>query len=282
MSEFRADLHCHSTHSDGTYSVKELIVLAAELGLKGLSITDHDSTAAYPKAFELGAAHDVLIVSGTELSCVHRGHGVHILGYAFDPEHSAIQKWCQQAQNARRQRNESILRELHRINLSITEEDLLEANPQLKSTTTRGRPHIANAMVAKGYARSIQHAFKSFLIEGCPGFVGWDRGTVEEGIATIHEAGGLAVLAHPHIVKNGSIVRDMLAMPFDGIEGHYARFPLDKERRWLDEAQTRGLLLTGGSDFHGAVKPGQPLGCSWAPENTFQHIYKHMHEATES
>lgn len=271
MTEFRADLHCHSTCSDGTLSPIEIVKLASEIGLKGLSITDHDSIDAYVTALPAAKEMGIEMISGVEFSAIHKGISVHILGYSFDLSDPHIHALCQRHQQRRAKRNRAILALLAQHNMPITEDELLDcADNELHHTI--GRPHIAQAMVRHGYVETVYDAFAKFIKEGKPCYSLGDVISVEETIDTIHQAKGLAIIAHPHLINNESILHRLLEMNFDGLEGYYGRILLSSEKRWIKIAKKKNWLITGGSDFHGAVKPTIPLGCSWVNEETFRQL----------
>jgi 3',5'-nucleoside bisphosphate phosphatase len=264
--EFRADLHCHTLFSDGTMTPKELIQHAKEMGLSGLSITDHDSIGAYPEALDIARDEGILLGTGVEFSSVHHGMSVHVLGYDFDLECSDLLALCRRHLDRRRERNQKILEKLAAYGMSI---ELEEKGLPL------GRPHIALALVEKGYAKSVQDAFIRWIGDRKPCFHPGAPITTQETLLAIHQAGGKAFLAHPHIMRNPKRVQALLdAIPFDGIEGYYSKCSSDQEGRWIGYAKKKGLLISGGSDFHGAVKPGIPLGCSWVNKETFDQIFQ--------
>lgn len=275
MSEFRADLHCHSTCSDGSLTPKELILLAKENGLSGLSITDHDSVAAYPEAQKFAKEVGLALIPGVEFSAEHKTHSVHILGYSFDPSNSSLLALCQRHEQRRKNRNQAILARLAKSNMQIDEEEVIAiAKGDFPDTPhTIGRPHIALAMTKKGYVASPQDAFKLFIGDGKSCFVQGEQISVEETIDVLHQANGFAVIAHPHLLKNVSI-EALLEFPFDGIECYYAQFAAWQNERWLKIAQEKSKLITGGSDFHGLLKPSIPLGSSWVDETRFKALIK--------
>ena len=216
MQEFRADLHCHSTYSDGTLSPKELVDLALSTGLSALSVTDHDSVNAYPEVFFEGEKKGLKIISGAEFSAAHRKTSVHILAYGFSYQHPALTQLCERHKERRSQRNRLILEKLAALKMPITEEELLQEN-----STMTGRPHIALAMVKKGYVVSVSEAFKKYLGDGKACYASGLTFSVEETLHVIHEAKGLGVLAHPHLINNSGLVNELLEMPFDGLECFY-------------------------------------------------------------
>lgn len=275
MNPFRADLHCHTTCSDGSLAPIELVHLAKQSGLSGLSITDHDTIEAYATAAPVCRELGIQLLTGVEFSTSHQGTSVHVLGYGFQIDHPAVQSLCAKHSKRRYNRNLAILQLLSKYDMPISEEELAEASGAGSDDSishTIGRPHIALAMVKKGYVDSVQDAFKKYLAEGKTCFAQGAAYSVEETIDVIHQAKGLAVIAHPHLLKNNELLRQLLEMKFDGIECYYGNFPPKDHKRWLKIAAKKGWLITGGSDFHGAIKPHVPLGCSWIDENLFQAL----------
>lgn len=264
---YRADLHCHSTCSDGTVTPLGLLKLAKEQGLSALSITDHDTLAAYTdELFQEGEKLGVKLYTGIEFSTRLKKCAIHLLGYGVEktPEMLAF---CQRHQERRRTRNRAILDNLSRLSIIIKEEEL--GNPEDR---TIGRPHIAQILMEKGVVKSIQEAFNRFLGEGKPCFDPGESFSPMETIEQIHKAKGKAFIAHPHLIRNGSTLKELLAMPFDGIECYYS-FYHQHEKRWLQVAKEKGWLASGGSDFHGDIKPHIYLGCSWTPEDQVKKIF---------
>ena len=265
---FRADLHAHTNCSDGSMSPEELVLHAKEVGLSALSITDHDNVDAYaraiPKAHEVG----IILSAGVEFSAFFKEMSVHVLAYDVILDHPQLLSLCERHKLRRRQRNRAILEKLSLCGMSVGEEELLQRGSNL------GRPHIAQILVEKGYAASIKQAFQLYLGDDRPCFVRGESISLEETIAYIHQAGGKAFLAHPHLMDHQGKIREMLKLPFNGIECHYAKFQPDQEKRWIKMAKERQMLISGGSDFHGAVKSFIPLGCSWVDEPTFNSIFQ--------
>lgn len=272
MSGFKADLHCHSTSSDGSLTPAELIALAHQIGLKGLSITDHDTISAYETAFPLAEKFGIELLPGIEFSAHYNRTSVHILGYAFTPSHPSILSLCERHVQRRKERNEGILTRLKEIGIPLEYNDIVE---DTNAVHTIGRPHIAKALVKKGYVDSIQNAFKRYLAEGKPGYVTGSFINVNETLQVIHEAQGIAIIAHPHLIEKPETAQALLEMPFDGIECYYGNLSADQNQRWIKIADKKGWIKTGGSDFHGSVKPMIPLGCSFVGEETFKFLYQH-------
>lgn len=277
MIPFRADLHCHSTCSDGLLTPQELVQYAKQIGLSGLSITDHDTVAAYkeaiPKALELG----LKMISGIEFSTLFADIPIHVLAYSFQLDHPSIQNYCQKHIERRHTRNLAIVAKLQQQGFNITYDEILQ-NAAQRASQTIGRPHIAMLMMEKGYVDSMQNAFKKYLGEKGLCYVPGTPFSTEETLQTIHATNGFAIIAHPHLIPKSSTVKRLLNLPFDGIEAYYASFSADENNKWVKIAQERNWLMTGGSDFHGSIKPINQLGSCFVNEETFQILAKRFHE----
>ncbi|NGX34775.1 MAG: 5'-3' exoribonuclease [Candidatus Anoxychlamydiales bacterium] len=272
--DFRADLHVHSYFSDGTDSPQELLYLAKEKNLSAIAITDHDTIDAYDdKLFELAKKLDIKLIVGSEISSKLLDSTVHILAYNFDLKSKSFSIFLNQLLEKRKDRNIKILEKLNKKNIDISESDLIESSKKTNtSKTVLGRVHIAKLMIEKGYVKTINEAFESYIKDDGPCFVMGDRFSPKEVIDQIHLVNGKAVLAHPNQIKRSKVIDALLELDFDGIEVYYAKlFPI-YERRWLKIAEKKNLIATGGSDFHGFIKPYITLGCSWCDENTFNKI----------
>lgn len=260
-----ADLHCHTTCSDGTATPEQILDLAVAKGFKGVSITDHDTISAYQGLQEKADERGLEILTGIEFSCSHKTISVHILGYGFDLEAPPLLELVKRHHTRREERNLAILEKLAHKKMPIS---LLEMQEQ--GSRVIGRPHIALAMVKKGYVESLPEAFKKYLAEGRPCYAPGNPVSVDETIAVIQASGGKAVIAHPHLLNSPKTLQDLLKMPFDGIECAYANFPPERNKRWIDLAARKKWLETGGSDFHGTIKPTLYYGASYVDETRFR------------
>lgn len=268
-TDFRADLHCHTTCSDGSDDPLTLLSIAKQVALHGLSITDHDTIDAYtPEVFAEAARLGIRLLPGVEISSQKDGLPVHVLGYGIDLHSKKLQEFLEQIQVTREERNRAILKKLSARNMPITEEELKAFAPH----RTIGRPHIAELMVKKKYVQTIRDAFERYLKESGLCYVPGFKCTPEEVIEIIKEAGGKAVLAHPHFFKKQTFVRKLLELPFDGLECYYSLLSKEIEAPWVKIAKEKGMIATGGSDYHGKIKPQTPLGCSWVGEGTFNAL----------
>jgi predicted metal-dependent phosphoesterase TrpH len=267
----KADLHCHSLHSDGTCSPTELVDLAIQMNFCGLSITDHDSLEAFDEAYPYSTQKGIVFLPGVEISAKFRNEPIHVLGYSFDPHSKSLFEFCRLHRERREIRNQLMLEKLAHAGMTVAIEEVKSLSPH---ATTYGRPHIALAMMQHGYVEDVASAFRRYLGAGKSCYVEGEKWTVEEAIAAIHAAKGKAVLAHPQLIKARYVIEDLLALPFDGLEAYYNSMNADVNRRWCEKAQQHALFVTGGSDFHGTVKPEIHFGSSWAPEETF-HLLNH-------
>lgn len=265
---FRADLHCHSTCSDGMLTPEELVLLAKERGLQGLSITDHDTFIAYERAYPVAKKEGLLLGIGVEFSSLFLSMSVHILGYDFDPTSVVLLSLCSRHKKRRQERNMRILKKLQGRNMPLSEEELL-----IPSGGTSGRLHIARLMVKRGYVQSVKEAFDLYLGDGKCCFDPGEGISSEETIETIHQGGGKAFLAHPHLIKNRGKLNALLKLPFDGIECYYMLSQPKAEAPLLRLAKERRLLISGGSDFHAVNKDFISLGGAWVDEPTFHAIF---------
>jgi len=262
-----ADLHCHTDCSDGTLSPTDLIQLAKKIGLQGLSITDHDTIDAYQTAVPAAKEAGLLLGTGVEFSCEFHGISLHLLGYDFDLKNTAVHQLCERHRKRRESRNQTILKKLAEQGMQISYDELL-AKTQGR---TIGRPHIAQIMVEKGYVKNIREAFNHYIAEGRKCYDPGNPFTVEEAIDVLHTAGGKAFVAHPQLLPEEFPVEALLKLPFDGLECYYSRL---LKKSWVEIAQAKGWLMSGGSDFHGSVKPEIELGCSGVDRETFNRIFE--------
>lgn len=257
------DLHTHSTASDGSYLPAEVVRLAKEAGLKAMALTDHDTTDGLDEALAAGAELGVEVIPGVEISTRHVGDSMHILGYFLD-FHSGgkLEERLAVLKQARKDRNPKIIAKLNALGIPITMEQVERAS----GGGQVGRPHIARVLLERGYVRTMQQAFDIYLKNGGKAYVAKFRFPPPEALEMIREAGGVPVLAHPFTLGLGSpgalrdLLRDLQALGLAGIEVFYAEHSPEQEALYFKLAQELGLLVTGGSDFHGDNKPEVTLG----------------------
>lgn len=256
------DLHTHSTCSDGTLTPKELVLAAGRAGITHLSLTDHDTFEGVSSAREEALRQGICFMAGLEISAEFQPGTMHILGYGFREEDFALCSKMEYVQRCRRERNPKIIQRLNDMGMAITlDEAAAEAGGKLV-----GRPHFARVLLRKGYVRDLQEAFDRYLAKGQPAYVDKVRLSPEESVACIRNAGGVAVLAHPLQLKakdDGAlegILRGLVGLGLQGMECHYRNHSAEDTRKFLDLAGRHGLIVTGGSDFHGRNRPDIQLG----------------------
>jgi 3',5'-nucleoside bisphosphate phosphatase len=255
------DLHSHTDESDGTCSPAQLIGEAGWAGVDVLGVTDHDTLRGYDKALPLARAAGIQLICGIELSTKLHGQSVHLLGYFLHAEdHNGIgefREWVLDMQASRRDRNIRLVARLRELGIDIT---LEEAEARGRGLT--GRPHFAQLLLEKGYVSSLQEAFDEFLDESAKGYVYRREPQFSEGVERIRKAGGIASLAHPIRVRGDipTLVPELSAMGMNAIEAYHSDHAPEDTALYLGLAERYHLLVTGGSDFHGAAKPGVSLG----------------------
>ncbi len=254
------DLHIHSTFSDGTLRPDQIVKLALDKGLSAISITDHDTTEGVGPALEFGSQLGVEVISGIELSIVHSEQHMHLLGYFFDHNDSNLSQMLQEIQGARTVRNLAIVERLQKLGFDVSYEEIKKAS-KIGQT---GRPHIAQVLIEKKIARTIDDAFARFLKKGAVAYVARKVLDAGNAIAAIRGAGGIAVLAHPTILdstlkKIPPILDQLVPMGLGGIEAYYPVHSAKNQKQLCVLADRYGLVVTGGSDYHGDIRPGTTL-----------------------
>jgi predicted metal-dependent phosphoesterase TrpH len=256
------DLHCHTNCSDGTLSPLEVIDLAMATGLQALAITDHDTFEGYdlarPLALEQGLELLCGIELGTRLANVKRS--AHLLGYFLLEPEAELRTWLLQLQISRRERNAELLERLQQQGIDITWEQL-----RAKAQKQIGRPHFAQVLLESGRVQSLKEAFDLYLAESGSAWTQRDEPSTEEAIGRIVKAGGVASLAHPVRLSRdmetlSAIIATLVPAGLAAVECYHIEHTAEETRQLLDIAAAHGLAATGGSDFHGANKPGISLG----------------------
>lgn len=267
MSRDRFDLHTHSTASDGTLPPREVVALAAERGLAGIALTDHDTVDGLAEATGMAEALGIRCIPGVELSCfAPTAREAHVLGYFLDPEDTGLAKLFAEMRAQRDERAHAIVARVHELTGLLTMEDVLAES----KGAPPGRPHVARAMVRVGIIRELEQAFtEDWLGANGRAFVARDGMSVERGIAAIHAAGGVAVFAHPGARARAGLreeaVRHAAELGLDGIEVDHPGHDGDIVRRCAELATELQLVQTAGSDDHGHGPDGSRLGCRTVP-----------------
>lgn len=247
-----ADLHTHTTASDGSCSPQEVVRMAKDAGLSAVAVTDHDTVSGIAEAVQAGRSIGIEVIPGVEISTVEQGKDIHILGYDPDTSDREFLEALRRLRNTRNLRNEMILARLGELGMPITMQELLDHMAKKKQEDqTVGRPHIAELLVARGYVPSVQEAFDRYLASGAAAYVNPPRIRPSEAVRIIRAAGGKAVLAHPGLYGDDRIVHDLIQSGLDGIEAYHSDHTEQQERAYAELAARHGLIATAGSDFHG-------------------------------
>lgn len=246
-----ADLHTHTTCSDGCCTPEGLVEQAAARGIQVLSVTDHDTVKGLGAAAEAAKKRGIEFVPGIELSVTLQGEEIHLLAYELDPTHSGLERHLKAMQDARRERAWSMIERLREHEVEVEDEQLHE---DIEETQAVGRPHVASALVRHGHVETSRDAFERYLGRGKPGYVPKPAFAAAEALTLVHEAGGVGVLAHPGHWTSGTQLRRLVEKGLDGIETRHPSH--DASLRVYYERLARGydLRTTGGSDYHGRTE----------------------------
>ena len=261
------DLHIHSTASDGTLSPVEILRLAEKFELGAISITDHDTLKGSKDLLEAAGSSHVRVLTGIEISTIPPAlyavaGSFHILGYGIRLNDPVLNQTLETLQHARENRNPFIISRLNAMGLDITLEEVIQASGEAQI----GRPHIAQLMIKKGFVQSFDEAFDAYLGFDKPAYVDKYRLDCQKAIEMIIEAGGTPVLAHPFLLRipdNSrleSLVATLKEMGLQGIEVYYPEHSSEDVDFYSRLALSHDLAITGGTDFHGAIKPDIHLG----------------------
>lgn len=271
------DLHTHTRASDGMNAPAENVRLAQEKGLAAIAITDHDTVAGIEEALAAGQQYGITVVPGVEISTVAAGRDIHVLGYYIDTGNERLLGRLQGLRATREARNELILEKLHGLGMPLTLREIKEGlGRPLRPDESIGRPHIADALVRRGYAENMRDAFDRYLGEGKPAYASVPRIAPEEAMQWIREAGGAPVLAHPGLYGDDELVKRIIAAGRPaGIEVYHSDHGPGEEQRYAEIAQRLDLIATAGSDYHG-VRQGVvfhgDIGSRTVPLSTLEQL----------
>ena len=257
------DLHSHSTSSDGSFSPSELIAKAEEIGLAALALTDHDTVSGIPEFVNTASiTGKVEAIPGVEVSVEFMGKEVHIVGLFVDCKTESFLNMLDEIRNHRNQRNELIIKKLQEMGFDITLQELLD----IAGGESIGRPLLAKILIEKGYFTEVQEVFDKCLKRGAPAYCARVLPSPERAIKEIHNAGGIAIWAHP-LYRSANdraylrkVLRELTKFGLDAIEAYYTSFTEAQTRAVIDVAKEFNLPLSGGSDFHGTNQKGIELG----------------------
>lgn len=257
-----ADLHLHTKASDGINSPSEVVALAKEKGFSAIAITDHDTTAGLKEAIQAGNKYDLEVIPGIELSTLQGERDIHILGYYPDPANQALQEMLDKMIDVRKNRALYMVKKLNQLGYAVE----LSRVKEIAGTEFIGRPHMARALLEKGYIKDLSEAFSEKLIgRGGKAYVERFKLTPEEAIAVLIKAGAVPVLAHPGFLSQGPALVEEEITPLiknglAGIEVYYSKHSAEQEEYYKGIAEQHNLLITGGSDCHGQSGAENSLG----------------------
>lgn len=275
----RIDLHLHTTASDGRCTPDELVDRAARASLAVLAVTDHDTTAAIDEVRQLAAARGIEAISGIEITALDDGRDLHILGYFLDPRNEALDRFLSAQRGARLARAHAIGDRLAALGMPIDLAPVV-ARAAADSRRSIGRPLIARAMVDAGYVRDTKEAFDRWLGTDCPAFVPRSGAAADAVVGIIHDAGGLASLAHPGKMRREPPVALLARAGLDAIEVFHPDHDAALVDRYQTVARELGLLVTGGSDFHGDPAHGLEPGSVTLPAAEFERLRRAADDRT--
>jgi len=251
-----ADLHVHTSESDGTLTPGQLVKQALSSGLSAIAIVDHDTVGAIAEALAAAQDTDLEVIPGIELTAQYEKQEIHILGYFLDCQNKALLKQLSLLQLNRIERVHKIVKNLEEQGVKLNAQDVFD----ISGKGTVGRMHIAKALVKAGLVTTTGEAFRKYIGDKSPAYVLGFNLSPAEAINLIKEAGGVAVLAHPYMLHNDELINELVGWGLQGIEVYYPEHSQSMVNFYLDLAKKLNLLVTGGSDFHGSVKPDIKLG----------------------
>ena len=249
-----ADLHLHTNFSDGTYSPEELVSEAVKHGLAAIALTDHDTVEGCGRAEQACRAAGIEFISGTELTAEQNGNEIHILGYFVDTRNERLLSEIAKFQAVRQNRIREMVSRLNQLSVPLDADAVFA----LANCRSPGRPHVARALVNAGLCASLDEAFERFLKKHRPAWVPKMKISAMVAIELIHQAGGLAVMAHPGLNRTDEVIPGLAETGLDGLECFHTKHPPATAQHYLQQAAKHKLLVTGGSDCHGMSK-GKPL-----------------------
>ncbi|MCP4569351.1 MAG: PHP domain-containing protein [FCB group bacterium] len=245
MSDY-IDLHIHSDHSDGRQTPIQIVDDSLSMGLKAISITDHDALDGCADAIEYARGKDIQVLSGIELSASKTIEDIHILGYLFRIDDSRLQETIEMFRRIRHERGKKMIARMAGLGMNVDFERLVE----LAGQAAIGRPHLAEIMLKEGFVGSYNEAFAKYLYLGGPVYVPKAKLTPAEAINIIHEAGGVAVMAHPLLSERDDMIEELAASGLDGLEIYHPAHKAQARGKYRKIAERLGLFISGGSDSH--------------------------------
>lgn len=276
------DLHVHSIASDGTLSPREIAIHAKENGLLAIALTDHDTISGVQECICAGKEIGLQVIPGIELAAQYLDHEIHILGYNIDITSGVLNNKLKFLIQSRMQRNNIMLERLNALGLYITYDDLFADSD---SQTVVTRSHFARALTRNGYTKNNNEAFEKYLTPGKPAYVKRMRFTPSECISLIHEAGGIASLAHPTLytmnhTEMKNMIKELSKLGLDAIESYYSTYTQAQTTAFVQLCKNLNLIPTGGSDFHGENKPKLKIGVGYGNTVVPAHLLHAINKRT--
>ena len=283
------DLHVHSTASDGTETPSKLVEMAINTGLSAIALTDHDTVSGVREFLDAGKNSGINVIPGVEISCWDRSKELHIVGLFIDPECESLVNFLEKMREERALRNRLIIHKLQTLGYDISEEEV----SVVAGGESIGRPHIAQVLVEKGFFESIQDVFDTLLKRGKRGYIARNLKRPPEVCRLIHEAGGVAIWAHPVSGQHSGerayvkkMLKGLIPAGLDGIETFYTTFNRNQSTLLEELAEINGLLRSGGSDFHGTTRPFTKLGtgggCLSVPDSFLESIETYIQNRNQT
>lgn len=256
-----ADLHLHTVFSDGTYTPLSLIAKSKKAGLSAIAVVDHDTVEGVAPVMQIASEEKLEVLPGIELTAEYEGSEIHILGYLIDPKDKTLLGRLENLRKIRIERAYKIVDKLNGLGLALKPEKVFD----IAKEGTVSRLHIARAMVKEGISSSVFEAFQKYIGDRCPAYVLGFRISPEEAIKLIKDAGGIPVLAHPYTLNNDELILKFIDWGLEGLEIYYPEHSQAMINFYLGLAKKYNLLITGGSDCHGAAKPEVRIGSVKVP-----------------
>jgi predicted metal-dependent phosphoesterase TrpH len=269
MSNY-SDLHVHTNHSDGILSPEEVVKLAVQAGLKVLAISDHDTVSGYIEARQYAEAEELTLVPAVELSTAVHEAELHILGYLIDCENSRLAARIEEFRNERRIRGEKIVERLNELGVDLSMDTVM----RVAGNSALGRPHVADALIREEFVRSFDEAFARYLGYHAPAYVPKFHLTPVEAIELIHEAQGVAVLAHPGALGRDELIPSLARRGLDGLEAIYPLHDRKTTQYYKKLAADNNMIFTGGSDSHGRKTDKAALGSLRVPKECYDNLLR--------
>ena len=271
----KIDLHIHSSYSDGVFTPRELLEMLQQYGYDLVSITDHDTIEGCIQAIKLAPHYDLQVIPGVEISSICYDRDVHILSYGFDIHSRRLRHLLHEIEKGRLNRAKKIVKLLAKKGMNLDFRNVINLTGKLNLV---GRPHIARALINAGHCRDIKDVFNNYIGEDKCCYIPKPAPSSKEVIDTIKQSGGISVLAHPYIYRDDDMVRHLITLGLDGLEVFYSRHTEEETNRYKRMAEENGLIMTGGSDFHGHGSDLNFFGFFSAPSSVEEEFKPYLNK----